>query len=162
MLTIPLPLLLVLLLCLASMVTFETIPGSKFSTLRMVGPEEDKANTLVYPPFTRVKCPSTNTLIRPQGELSISLWDLLELGGLSVTGPLFDEVVSSVECLSPAPDSDVQIPRSLEVSSSASDRGISRVFYYGGGRVMSAHSLYPFSCSGGGEYSSPGNVFPLV
>ncbi|GAA0158309.1 hypothetical protein LIER_43441 [Lithospermum erythrorhizon] len=42
-------------------------------------------------------CPSTNTLIIPQGELSMSLWDLLELEGIFVTGRLFDEVVPTVD-----------------------------------------------------------------
>ncbi|GAA0183033.1 hypothetical protein LIER_30519 [Lithospermum erythrorhizon] len=37
-------------------------------------------------------CPSNNTLIIPQGEMSISMWDLLDLGGLYVTGRLFDEI----------------------------------------------------------------------
>ncbi|GAA0173078.1 hypothetical protein LIER_26770 [Lithospermum erythrorhizon] len=45
-------------------------------------------------------CPSTNTLIIPQGELSIYLWDLLELGGFFVTGRLFDKAVPPTECLS--------------------------------------------------------------
>ncbi|GAA0168735.1 hypothetical protein LIER_23386 [Lithospermum erythrorhizon] len=47
--------------------------------------------------FCKNWCPSTNTLIIPQGELSVSLWDLLELGGLSVTGCLFDEAVPTAE-----------------------------------------------------------------
>ncbi|GAA0185261.1 hypothetical protein LIER_32549 [Lithospermum erythrorhizon] len=34
-----------------------------------------------------------------RGELSISMWDLLDLGGLSVTGLLFDEVVPTAEYL---------------------------------------------------------------
>ncbi|GAA0145170.1 hypothetical protein LIER_05423 [Lithospermum erythrorhizon] len=57
-------------------------------------------------------CRSTNTLIIPPGELSISLWELLELGGLPVTGHLFDEVVPIAECLSPTLDSDARLPRS--------------------------------------------------
>ncbi|GAA0152815.1 hypothetical protein LIER_37568 [Lithospermum erythrorhizon] len=44
-------------------------------------------------------CPSINTLIIPQGELSFFLWDLLDLGGLSLTGRLFHEVFPMVECL---------------------------------------------------------------
>ncbi|GAA0175967.1 hypothetical protein LIER_29045 [Lithospermum erythrorhizon] len=146
------------------MVTFETSPGREFSTLCIVGSEEDKVTTLVaHTPLYRVcatkwpsfrssnserscnwssvqekvlhlegsdqespvppcgfhfldvldcyramlasafcenGCPSTNTLIIPQRELSISLWDLLELGSLSMTGPSFDEVVPTTECLS--------------------------------------------------------------
>ncbi|GAA0149890.1 hypothetical protein LIER_08951 [Lithospermum erythrorhizon] len=57
-------------------------------------------------------CPSINTLIILQGELSISLWDLLELGGLSVTGRLFDELVPTAECLSQSLSDEVRIPES--------------------------------------------------
>ncbi|GAA0141377.1 hypothetical protein LIER_02531 [Lithospermum erythrorhizon] len=57
-------------------------------------------------------CPSTNTLIIPKGELSISLWDLLNLGGLSVTGRLFDEVVPMAECLSQSLSEEARLPTS--------------------------------------------------
>ncbi|GAA0166307.1 hypothetical protein LIER_40165 [Lithospermum erythrorhizon] len=183
---------------MSAMATFESIPGTDFSSLRMVGPEEDKFTTLVAhtslykgcvakwlplsssesekgrswsfvqekviylegpdvdsstpPPGFRLLgsmisaghikwnchlkidvkaslcvydcsdgflkifyenwCPSTNTLVVPQGELSISLCDLWELGGLPVPGRLFDEVVPSTECLSLPLDSDNRIPRS--------------------------------------------------
>ncbi|GAA0163489.1 hypothetical protein LIER_19341 [Lithospermum erythrorhizon] len=104
------------------MVTFETIPGSEFSTLHMVGAKEDKAEDVltrcrgildgalfsdvvkaslcVYDcsdaflkAFFESWCTSTNTLIIPQGELFISLWYLLDLGGFPMTGRLFDEII---------------------------------------------------------------------
>ncbi|GAA0177679.1 hypothetical protein LIER_29732 [Lithospermum erythrorhizon] len=57
-------------------------------------------------------------------ETYLSLWDLLKLGGLPVTGRLFDEVVLTAECLSPTLDSDSRVPRScsflLRFSTSAS------------------------------------------
>ncbi|GAA0165776.1 hypothetical protein LIER_21091 [Lithospermum erythrorhizon] len=176
------------------MVTFETTTGSEFSTLRMVGPKEDKVTTLIVytslykghsiptpklergrswsstqekaiylegpdkdspdPPhgfhflssmmsagrmqwrgslsirgnfeyihgywnrrrtcFCESWCPSTNSLTIPQGELSIYLWDLLELGGLLVTSRLFDEVVPTTECVAPTLDSDARLPRSYQ------------------------------------------------
>ncbi|KAH7859948.1 hypothetical protein Vadar_007393 [Vaccinium darrowii] len=40
---------------------------------------------------------STNTLHTSAGERSISLWDLRQLGGLSIRGLMYDEVVPSVE-----------------------------------------------------------------
>ncbi|GAA0152812.1 hypothetical protein LIER_11198 [Lithospermum erythrorhizon] len=64
--------------------------------------------------FCEYWCPSTNTLIIPQGKLSISLWDLLDLGGLSVTGRLFDEVVPTAECLSQSLGEEARIPVSCK------------------------------------------------
>ncbi|GAA0160226.1 hypothetical protein LIER_16827 [Lithospermum erythrorhizon] len=49
--------------------------------------------------FVECWSPSTNTLLLPYGELSISLWDLYKLGGLPIAGYLMDEVVTSAECL---------------------------------------------------------------
>ncbi|GAA0148152.1 hypothetical protein LIER_07673 [Lithospermum erythrorhizon] len=57
-------------------------------------------------------CPSTNTFIIPPGKLSISLWDFLDLGGLSVTGRLFDEVVPTGECLSQSLSEEARLPAS--------------------------------------------------
>ncbi|XP_071907750.1 uncharacterized protein [Coffea arabica] len=45
--------------------------------------------------FFKYWCPSTNTLHTPVGELSITLWDLYRLDGLSIDGTFFDEVVPS-------------------------------------------------------------------
>ncbi|GAA0161109.1 hypothetical protein LIER_39166 [Lithospermum erythrorhizon] len=56
--------------------------------------------------------PSTNSLLTGVGELSISLWDLYKLGGLSITGQIFDEVVPSAECLSLAFSAKDRIPKS--------------------------------------------------
>nr|XP_027066402.1 uncharacterized protein LOC113692228 isoform X1 [Coffea arabica] len=47
--------------------------------------------------FFKYWCPSTNTLHTPVGELSITLWDLYRLGGLSIDGTFFDEVVPSAQ-----------------------------------------------------------------
>ncbi|GAA0183258.1 hypothetical protein LIER_42368 [Lithospermum erythrorhizon] len=46
--------------------------------------------------------------------LSISLWDLLDLGGLSVTGLLFDEVVPTSKCLSQSLDEEDRLPMSCK------------------------------------------------
>ncbi|GAA0184208.1 hypothetical protein LIER_31496 [Lithospermum erythrorhizon] len=118
------------------MVTFETIPdnlerGRSCSSLQekaiyLEGLNKDssepphvKTTLCVYDysdtflkEFCESWCPSTNTLILPQRELSISLWDLLELEGLHVTGCLFDKVVPIAECPSPTLDSHVRLPRS--------------------------------------------------
>ncbi|GAA0146309.1 hypothetical protein LIER_06298 [Lithospermum erythrorhizon] len=48
--------------------------------------------------FVECWSPSTNTLLLPHGEISISLWELYQLGGLPVAGYLMDEVVPSAEC----------------------------------------------------------------
>ncbi|KAL0439223.1 UNVERIFIED_CONTAM: hypothetical protein Slati_2405300 [Sesamum latifolium] len=50
-------------------------------------------NFNVIKAFCEVWCPLTNTLLTSAGELSISLWDLHDLAGLSMTGYLYDEVV---------------------------------------------------------------------
>ncbi|GAA0147265.1 hypothetical protein LIER_07006 [Lithospermum erythrorhizon] len=41
--------------------------------------------------FVECWSPSTNTLLLPHGEVSISLWDLYKLGGLPVANYLMDE-----------------------------------------------------------------------
>ncbi|GAA0168595.1 hypothetical protein LIER_40600 [Lithospermum erythrorhizon] len=56
--------------------------------------------------------PSTNTLIIPQGQSSISLWDLLELGGTSVTGHFFDKLVPTIKYLSQSLSDKARIPES--------------------------------------------------
>ena len=49
-------------------------------------------------PFRQVcDSPSTNTVYTPIGKLSITLWDLYRLGGLSLEGTFFDKVVPSVK-----------------------------------------------------------------
>ncbi|XP_027170520.1 putative disease resistance protein RGA3 [Coffea eugenioides] len=47
--------------------------------------------------FFKYWCLSTNTLHTPVGELSIIFWDLYRLGGLSIDGSFFDEVVPSAQ-----------------------------------------------------------------
>ncbi|CAL2276472.1 unnamed protein product [Prunus armeniaca] len=44
-------------------------------------------------------CLATNTLHTSQGEMSISLWDLHEIGGLTITGRFYDEVIPATESL---------------------------------------------------------------
>ncbi|KAG9444996.1 hypothetical protein H6P81_016336 [Aristolochia fimbriata] len=51
--------------------------------------------------FTEVWCSSTNSIFTREGELSISLWDMHRLGGLPITGGIFDETFPSVEDFSP-------------------------------------------------------------
>ncbi|KAL0368030.1 UNVERIFIED_CONTAM: hypothetical protein Scaly_1021900 [Sesamum calycinum] len=52
-------------------------------------------NSDIVKAFCEAWCPLTNTLLTSAGELSISLQDLRELAGLSMTGYLYDEVVPS-------------------------------------------------------------------
>ncbi|KAI5313417.1 hypothetical protein L3X38_042591 [Prunus dulcis] len=49
--------------------------------------------------FYEYWCPATNTLHTSQGEMSISLWDLHEIGGLPITGRFYDEVIPNTESL---------------------------------------------------------------
>ncbi|KAK4397783.1 hypothetical protein Sango_1253800 [Sesamum angolense] len=50
-------------------------------------------NSDIVKVFCEAWCPLTNTLLTFAGEMSILLWDLHELAGLSMTGCLYDEVV---------------------------------------------------------------------
>ncbi|KAL0406232.1 UNVERIFIED_CONTAM: hypothetical protein Slati_3937100 [Sesamum latifolium] len=52
-------------------------------------------NSDIIKAFCEAWCPLTNTLLTSAGELSISLWDLYDLAGLSMMGCLYDEVVPS-------------------------------------------------------------------
>ncbi|XP_056684069.1 uncharacterized protein [Spinacia oleracea] len=54
-----------------------------------------KCNSPVMQAFCESWCPTTNTLHTSVGEMSISLWDIYDLGGLPVTGLFYDEVVPS-------------------------------------------------------------------
>ncbi|CAL8168348.1 unnamed protein product [Prunus armeniaca] len=49
--------------------------------------------------FCKYWCLATNTLHTSQGEMSISLWDLHEIGGLPITGRFYDEVIPTTESL---------------------------------------------------------------
>ncbi|CAL8991157.1 unnamed protein product [Prunus brigantina] len=49
--------------------------------------------------FCEYWCPATNTLHTSQGEMSISLWDLHEIGGLPITSRFYDEVIPTTESL---------------------------------------------------------------
>ncbi|KAG9450068.1 hypothetical protein H6P81_010033 [Aristolochia fimbriata] len=46
--------------------------------------------------FSEVWCSSTNTIFTREGELSISLWDLYRLGGLPLSGSVYDEATPMV------------------------------------------------------------------
>ncbi|KAK6147830.1 hypothetical protein DH2020_018742 [Rehmannia glutinosa] len=50
-------------------------------------------NSKIMRAFCEAWCPSTNTLLTSFGELSVSLWDLQTLVGLSISGSLYNEVV---------------------------------------------------------------------
>ncbi|KAH7849160.1 hypothetical protein Vadar_013902 [Vaccinium darrowii] len=52
-------------------------------------------NTNLIRSFCEHWCPSTNSLHIPIGEVSISLWDMRLIGGLSADGTFYDEVVPS-------------------------------------------------------------------
>ncbi|KAF8369301.1 hypothetical protein HHK36_032688 [Tetracentron sinense] len=47
--------------------------------------------------FCEAWCPITNSPHTPQGEMSLSLWDLKIIGGLPITGEFYDEVVPSLK-----------------------------------------------------------------
>ncbi|KAL0305375.1 UNVERIFIED_CONTAM: hypothetical protein Scaly_2987100 [Sesamum calycinum] len=64
--------------------------------------------------FCEAWCPVTNTLLTSVGKMSISLWDLHELVGLSMKGCLYDEVVpSAIELTSVDEKRERFIPRTL-------------------------------------------------
>ncbi|KAM3233079.1 hypothetical protein P3L10_018438 [Capsicum annuum] len=50
-------------------------------------------NPNILQAFLEAWCPTTNTLLTSAGELSISLWDLYKIGGLSIRGLPYEEVV---------------------------------------------------------------------
>ncbi|KAH7845097.1 hypothetical protein Vadar_017759 [Vaccinium darrowii] len=54
-------------------------------------------NTNLIRSFCELWCPSTNSLHVPAGEVSISLWDIRIIGGLSINGTFYDEVVPSAK-----------------------------------------------------------------
>ncbi|KAL0286468.1 UNVERIFIED_CONTAM: hypothetical protein Scaly_2554800 [Sesamum calycinum] len=54
-------------------------------------------NSDIIKAFCEAWCPFTNTLLTSSGELSISLWDLHDLVGFSMTGYLCDVVVPSAD-----------------------------------------------------------------
>ncbi|KAH7841563.1 hypothetical protein Vadar_031568 [Vaccinium darrowii] len=54
-------------------------------------------NTNLIRSFCELWCPSTNSLHIPIGEVSISLWDMRLIGGLSANGIFYDEVVPSAK-----------------------------------------------------------------
>lgn len=47
--------------------------------------------------FCESWCPTTNTLHTISGEMSISLWDLHKLGGLSISGKIYDETIPCLQ-----------------------------------------------------------------
>ncbi|GAA0153221.1 hypothetical protein LIER_11516 [Lithospermum erythrorhizon] len=79
------------------------------SVLRITG---NGKKTFLVDTFVEYWSLSSNTLLLPHGETSISLWDLYELGGLLVAGYLMDEVVPSAECLSLSLGKSDRIPES--------------------------------------------------
>lgn len=50
-------------------------------------------NSYIFQEFFEAWCPKTNTLLTSVGELSISLWDLHILGGLPISGSLYEKIV---------------------------------------------------------------------
>ncbi|GAA0162982.1 hypothetical protein LIER_18961 [Lithospermum erythrorhizon] len=83
-----------------------------FYTRVLALPRRLSMSRLVVVAFVKCWSPSTNTLLLPYGELSISLWDLYKLGGLPVAGHLMDEVVSSTKCISPPLTKKERVPES--------------------------------------------------
>ncbi|KAF3624497.1 hypothetical protein FXO38_30232 [Capsicum annuum] len=53
-------------------------------------------NTNILQAFCEAWCPTTNTLLTSVGEMSLSLCDLHTIGGLPITGSLYEEVVPDV------------------------------------------------------------------
>ncbi|KAF7136170.1 hypothetical protein RHSIM_Rhsim08G0106900 [Rhododendron simsii] len=66
-------------------------------------------NTNLIRSFCELWCPSTNSLHVPIGEVSISLWDLRQTGGLSIDGIFYDEVVPSARELTGVDKKDVPL-----------------------------------------------------
>ncbi|KNA04129.1 hypothetical protein SOVF_202510, partial [Spinacia oleracea] len=65
-----------------------------------------KCNSPVMQAFCDSWCPTTNTLHTSVGEMSISLWNIYDLGGLPVNGIFYDEVVPSAIELEGSDDAD--------------------------------------------------------
>lgn len=66
-------------------------------------------NTNLIRSFCELWCPSTNSLHVPAGDVSISLWDIRVIGGLSINGTFYDEVVPSAKELAGFDKKDVPL-----------------------------------------------------
>ncbi|KAG5524094.1 hypothetical protein RHGRI_030926 [Rhododendron griersonianum] len=66
-------------------------------------------NTNLIRSFCELWCPSTNSLHVPIGEVSISLWDLRLIGGLSIDGIFYDEAMPSARELTGVDKKDVPL-----------------------------------------------------
>ncbi|KAL2900285.1 E3 ubiquitin-protein ligase TRIM71 [Bienertia sinuspersici] len=60
----------------------------------------DKDTNILHA-FCESWCPSTNTLHTMASEFSISLWDLYKLGGLPISGRIYDEAVPDIHTCVP-------------------------------------------------------------
>lgn len=52
--------------------------------------------TNILQAFCEAWCPLTNTLLTSVGEISIPLWDLYAIGGLPITGSIYEKVMPNV------------------------------------------------------------------
>ncbi|KAL2934874.1 Plectin [Bienertia sinuspersici] len=77
-------------------------------------------------------CPSTNTLHTMAGEFFISLWDLYKLGGLPISGRIYDETVPDIHTLRAHTDKGVRrIPKAYESLLAAYRQIVQRPGYTG-------------------------------
>ncbi|KAL2900616.1 Protein MAIN-LIKE 2 [Bienertia sinuspersici] len=98
-------------------------------------------------------CPSTNTLHTMAGELSISLWDLYKLGGLPISGRIYDEAVLDIHTLRAHTDKGIRrIPKAYESLLAAYRQIVQRPESKKG---VSAQQRVDFWCKRSTSYSAP-------
>ncbi|KAL2943460.1 Tropomyosin-1 [Bienertia sinuspersici] len=89
-------------------------------------------DTNILRAFCESWCPSTNTLHTMAGEFSISLWDLYKLGGLPISGRIYDETVPDIHTLRAHTDKGVRrIPKAYESLLAAYRQIVQRPEYTG-------------------------------
>ncbi|KMT11468.1 hypothetical protein BVRB_5g107930 [Beta vulgaris subsp. vulgaris] len=71
-----------------------------------------KCDSSVMQTFCESWCPLTNTVLLSEGEMSISLWDIHVLGGLPISGLLYDEVIPAKAFEESKAEHDLRLPHS--------------------------------------------------
>ncbi|KAL2941883.1 Tuftelin [Bienertia sinuspersici] len=98
-------------------------------------------------------CPSTNTFHTMVGELSISLWNLYKLGGLPISGRIYDEAVPDIHTLRAHTDKGVRrIPKAYKPILAANHQIVQRLESKKG---VSAQQWVDFWCKRSISYSAP-------
>ncbi|KAL2942840.1 Tropomyosin [Bienertia sinuspersici] len=110
-------------------------------------------DTNILRAFCESWCPSTNTLHTMAGEFSISLWDLYKLGGLPISGRIYDETVPDIHTLRAHTDKGVRrIPKAYESLLAAYRQIVQRPESKKG---VSARQWVDFWCKRSISYNAP-------